>query len=181
MRFKVKQKLNKAIKNARLLPAALALFLLTFTYGQKTTGSIREVDFKKMFTSKAKQSYLLRIAYGDLTGDPSEEAIVLSRHEKKGSRPLDKISVYSLRDGKPVKLAGFPGGQPGDYVLSIESLKSNFRIEEKIFVLDLAVLREGEDVPTQYYTIKYRWNGIQMAEIERSCLKPLPEHMREVG
>ena len=69
----------------------------------------------------------------------------------------------------------------GDYVLSVYSFGSNFKIEDKILVLDLAILREGEYVPTNYYTIKYRWNGIQMVEIERSCLKSLPEYMREVG
>jgi hypothetical protein len=182
MKFEVKQDLDKVIKIAQpLMSAAIILVLLSFTYGQKTFKSITEVDIKKTFYAKTKQSYLLRTTYGDLTGDKGEQAVVLIRSERKRSRPIDEISVYALRNGKPVKLSAFFAGQAGDYVLSIESLKSNFKIEEKIFVLDLAVLREGEYVPTQYFTIKYRWNGIQMQERERSCPKLLPEHMREVG
>jgi len=191
--------------------SVLTLLFLTLSYGQrvlhetsttKSVNDIRQVDFEN-FTyrlewekereiiklSKGSQisangahSGLMRITYGDLTDDGSEEAIILLRAQNtRISRTLDEVFIYTLKSGKVVALAHFEGGRRGDYILSIESLKSNFRVEDRLLVLDQAILREGEHFPTQFYTIKYRWNGIQMVEVERSGLKPIPEGMREVG
>ena len=125
---------------------------------------------------------LQRITYGDLTGDRSEEAIILLRGQNtRTSRTLDEVFIYNLKGGKVIALTHFEGGRRGDYILSVESLKSNFRVEDQLLILDQAILREGEYVPTQYYTIKYRWNGIQMVEVERTSLKPIPEGMREMS
>ena len=191
---------------------AITLLLFTLSYGQrisqeviatKPASNIRQVDFKNFTYIKPEcekeadcvqlhdgtyvsadgaQTSLMRITYGDLTGDRSEEAIVLLRGENKRiSRTLDEVFIYTSKSGKVAALAHFEGGRRGDYILSVGSLGSNFRVEDRLLILDQAILREGEYVPTQYYTIKYRWDGIQMIEVERSCLKPLPENMREVG
>ena len=183
---------------------------LTIAYGQggpqeavKPASDIRQVDFKN-FTYKrpecegesaalqlregrhksdnGAESFLMRVTYGDLTGDGSEEAIILLRGQNtRISRTLDEIFIYTLKDGKPIALAHFEGGRRGDYILSVGSPESNFKVENRFLILDQAVLRVGESVPTQYYTIKYRWDGRQMVEVERSNLKPIPEHMREIG
>lgn len=179
MKFEAKQNLIKLIKLKVLLTFALMILSVNFADGQKTISDIKEVDFKKFFHSKLFD--LLRITYGDLNGDSSEEAVILLRSQNSRTPNQDKIVIYSSKNRKVVKLTDLMAGQPGGYVLSIQSLESNFKIEEKIFVLDLAILRKGEYVPTRYSTIKYRWNGHQMKEIERSGLKPLPEHMREIG
>jgi hypothetical protein len=168
----------------------------------KSFGDIRQVDFKnftyrlefekerepvqlrggKHVSSDGAWTGLMRITYGDLNGDGNEEAVVLLRGQNtRISRTLDEVFVYTLKKGEPVAIDHFEGGRRGDYILSVESLKSNFRVEDRLLVLDQAVLRAGEHFPSQFYTIKYRWNGVQLAEIERSCLKPLPEGMREVG
>lgn len=156
------------------------------TIDTKSFGNIKQVDFKNFSYAKQGknklQSHFMRVTYGDLTGNESEEAIVLLRGQNSlTSRILDRIFIYSLKNGKVSELAHLKAGQPGDYILSIESLGSNFKVEERYFILDQAILREGEFVPTHYYTVKYRWNGIQLEETERSCLKPLPENMREMG
>ncbi len=174
--------------------AIILLFFSSF-YGQKvpqktteikSVNNIKQIDFKNFSyaeqSKKKTQSNLMRITYGDLTGDGSEEAIILLRSQNtRTSRTLDEIFVYSLKNGKVFKLAHFEAGRRGDYILSIESLGSNFKVEGKHFILDHAILREGEYAPTQYYTVKYRWDGIKLAETERSCLKLLPENMREIG
>jgi hypothetical protein len=189
----------------------MMLVILTLSYGQGTPretpvttsiSDIRQVDFKN-FTYRLEwekekedirlrdrgriradgaESGLQRITYGDLTGDGAEEAIVLLRGTNtRISRTLDEVFIYTLRSGKAVALAHFEGGRRGDYILSVGSLGSNFKVEDRLLILDQAILREGEYVPTQYYTIKYRWNGIHMVEVERSCLKPIPEGMREMS
>lgn len=181
MKFEMMKNVSKVIKIKVLLTFGFIFLFLNFAYGQKTSSDIKQVDFKKTFNSKTKSFNLLRITYGDLTGDKSEEAIILLRNRETRKPNLDEIVVYSIKNGKVVKLADFAPGRRGDYVLSIKSLDNNFKIEEKIFVLDLAILRTGECLPTRYYTIKYRWNGFQMEETERSCLKFLPENVREIG
>lgn len=191
--------------------SAMTLLFLSVSYGQevsqgasatKTVSDIRQVDFKN-FTYRLKwkrekepvqlrdgnqisaggaRSMIVRIAYGDLTGDGSEEAVILLRGQNtRISHTLDEVFIYTLKKGEAVALAHFEGGRRGEYILSVESLKSNFQVQDRLLLLDQAILREGEHFPTQYYTIKYRWNGLQMVEVERSCLKPLPEGMREVG
>jgi len=191
------------------LSAMMLFFALSYGQGvpqkasvAKPISDIRQVDFKnftyRLEWDKEKESIQLRaggwiradgaefglqrITYGDLTSDGSEEAIILLRGQNtRISRTLDEVFIYTLKGGEVVALAHFEGGRRGDYILSIGSLKSNFKVEDRLLILDQAILREGEYAPTQYYTIKYRWNGIQMAEVERSCLKPLPEGMREMG
>jgi hypothetical protein len=192
------------------LSAIVLLFLISFygrvvsqdTSANKPINDIRQVDFRN-FTygleyedkkevielrngsrsgTDGSESGLQRITYGDLTGDRSEEAIILLRGTNtRTSRTLDKVFIFTLRGGKVVALGHFEGGRRGDYILSVGSLGSNFKVEDGLLILDQAILREGEYVPTQYYTIKYRWNGRQMIEVERSCLKPIPEGMREMG
>jgi hypothetical protein len=125
---------------------------------------------------------LMRVAYGDVNGDRSEEAVVLLRGQNTSiSRTLDEVFVYTMKSGTVVLLTNFEAGRRGEYVLSIGALGSNFKVEDRILVLDQAILRQGEDVSTHYYTIKYRWDGMQMVEVERSALKVLPENMREIG
>lgn len=177
MKSELKQNLEKTIRLRIFIFLALILVFLNSADAQ--ISEIKQVDFKKNFHSK--QFSLLRVTYGDLTGDKTKEAAVLLRSKDSRKPNQDKILIYSFKNGKAVKLIEFAAGQRGEYVLSIESLESNFRIEEKIFVLDLAVLQANECIPTQYYTIKYRWNGHQMEELERSTLKILPENMREIG
>lgn len=191
--------------------SAMMLLSLTPSYGQggppdasvaKSISDIREVDFKnftyrlewakekvlirlrdgRQVSADGAESGLQRITYGDLTDDGSEEAIILLRGQStRTSRTLDEVFIYSLKNGKVVALAHFEGGRRGDYILSVGSLGSNFKVEGGLLILDQAILREGEYAPTQYYTTKYRWNDIQMVEVERSSLKPLPEGMREIG
>ncbi len=154
------------------------------SYCLECEGDMKVIELRdgSQVSADGARSGLMRITYGDLTGDGSEEAIILMRRQNtRISRTLDEVFVYTLKNGESVALAHFEGGRRGDYILSVESLKSNFKIEDRFLILDQAILREGEDVPTQYYTIKYRWNGIQMVEAERSSLKPILEGMREVG
>lgn len=121
----------------------------------------------------------LRTATGDLTGDGRDETVVLVRDIESGIRP-DEILVYELQDKDAHLIARFPAGEQHEYVLSIKSLGSNFRIEQGSLIVDLAFRKDGK-MPTHYYTVTYRWNGSEMIETERSAARPLPEHMREKG
>jgi hypothetical protein len=200
-------------KRIAVLPL-IALLLFTTSNAQELPGKvrpadylsdIRQVDFKNFtyirradekranairlrnsnYTSAdGAQSFLMRITYGDLTGDGIEEAVVLLRGQNtRTSRTLDEVFIYTLEKGKVVLLTNFEGGKRGDYICSVNDPESNFKVENQRLILDLAVALEGDPQcdPTRYYTITYRWDSSRMIEVERSALKPLPEHRREVG
>lgn len=158
-----------------------------FTYarqGDQTEAKTTELRNGKNVSASGAESFLMRVAYGDLTGDGVEEAIVLLRGQNtRTSRTLDELFVYTLKDGRAVLLTNFAGGKRGDYVCSVNSQESNFKVEEERLIIDLAVALADDPQcdPTRFYTITLRWNGRQMMEVERSALKPLPEHRREVG
>ncbi|MDQ3817448.1 MAG: hypothetical protein M3362_07130 [Acidobacteriota bacterium] len=199
------------LRRVAILPF-IALLFWSVSFAQETAkqareanyvSDIRQVDFRN-FTYKRDESAkeaetvellngrhtrsdgawtsFMRVAYGDLTGDGSDEAVVLLRGQNtRISRTLDEVFIFTLKDGKLSEIAHFEGGRRGDYILSVESLGSNFKVEGETLILDQAVLREGEYVPTRYYTVKYRWNGTRMVETERSALKLIPEGWKEEG
>lgn len=186
------------------------VLLLTALYGQAASAQgsvsdIRQVDFRNFTFSRSKDKEgaevmqfrdgkyvgreglnysLMRFAYGDLTRDGEEEAVILLRGRNSPvSRTLDEVFIYTLKNGKAVLLTNFAGGQRGDYICSVLPSESAFKVESHLLILDQAVALEGDDglIPTRYYTITYRWDGERMEEVQRSALKPLPEHRREIG
>ncbi|HEY2866698.1 MAG TPA: hypothetical protein VGJ02_06370 [Pyrinomonadaceae bacterium] len=54
------------------------------------------------------------VSYGDLNGDNSEEAIVLTVCNTGGTGNFSEGFIYSLKDGKPALFATIPGGDRAD-------------------------------------------------------------------
>lgn len=188
------------------LPLILSL-LSTISYGQVVSPNpyltdIRQVDFKNFTFSRSNDAAekiqfrngeyvgaeglhysLMRFAYGDLTGDSHDEAVILVRGQNTPiSRTLDEVFIYTIKNGKAVLLTSFEGGKRGDYICSVIESESNFKVEGQTLIIDQAVaLGNDNRIPTRYYTIKYRWNDSRMEEVERSDLKLLPEHRTEIG
>lgn len=124
----------------------------------------------------------VRSTTGDLNADENDEEIVLARYVgRSGPRP-DEILVYEV-DGGVVKLmTRLQVGRAGEYVLSIKSFNSNFRVESGLLVIDVAVLGDKKAEPPKLFrTVAYLWNGKELVESDRSEPKPLAEHMREIG
>jgi len=123
----------------------------------------------------------LRSAIGDLNEDGRDETIVLVRDMDSGMR-ADEILIYEEADGEAMLLTKFAVGKQGDYLLSIKDFGSNFRVEDGMLILDIAVNgTAGPFASTHYQTVTFRWDGKQMVETARSEARPLPEHMREKG
>lgn len=109
--------------------------------------------------------------------------VLLRGRNTPASRILDEVFIYSLKNKRAALLTNFEGRKRGDYILSIGSLGSNFRVENNVLIIDQAVALEDDNdyIPTRFYTIKYRLNGKRMIEVERTKLKSIPENMREIG
>ena len=124
----------------------------------------------------------LRTAVGDLTEDGIDETAVLIRDTEATGLLRDEILVYRTEGKEMLLLVRFAVGGPGEYVLSIKDLGSNFSIEDGSLILDLAVrISVHDDVPGHLRTVEFRWDGSKMTEVSRSAARPLPQHMREKG
>lgn len=198
------------IKLRILVVHCVVVLLLAVTYGkgmsvQSFINDMRQIDFKNFTFSRSKDEKgaeviqfrdgryvgreglnysLMRFAYGDLTSDANEEAIILLRGQNSPTgRTLDEVFIYTSENGKVVLLTSLEGGKRGDYICSVLHSESNFKVADNLLIIDQAVAFEGDHnlIPTRYYTITYRLDGKRMKEVERSALKPLPEHRREIG
>ncbi len=153
-----------------------------FTFVRQNSAEVIPLQ-KGAYAGPDNHSYaLMNVTYGDVTGDGTEEAVVLLRGQNTRTSPtLDEVFIYTLKDGKAVLLTNFEGGRRGEYILSVDHA-TNFKVDHQLLILDRAVrVDEREYAPTHYYTIKFHWNGTQMLEIQKSSLKPLPDYMREIG
>lgn len=195
------------MKLTRIIPVFVIVLWFTAACGRvisqtgsPKTRSIRQIEFSDFtfirqdsaetiplrngrYEGSNDHSYwLMNTAYGDLTGDGIEEAIVLLRGQNTRTSPTqDEVFIYALKDEKAVLLTNFEGGKRREYLVSVAP-GGNFKVEDHLLVVDRAVLTdEHEYAPTHYYTIKYRWNGSHMVEVERSALKLLPPSMMEIG
>lgn len=91
-----------------------------FTYSPSCTGEKPEkVTVKNGELSREKQEdgyvdrfyfKVFHVTYGDLNGDGTEEAIVLSVCNTGGTGNFSEGSVYSMKNGKPAVLANIEGG-----------------------------------------------------------------------
>jgi hypothetical protein len=95
-----------------------------FTYEASCAGdSPQKVTVKNgEFSSEKKEDgYVDRfyfnvfaVTYGDLNGDDSEEAIVLTSCNTGGTGQFTEGFIYTLKDGKPALFGDIPGGDRAD-------------------------------------------------------------------
>jgi hypothetical protein len=104
---------------------------------------------------------LYKLAFGDLTGDGSEEAAVVLMTSGGGTGYMTEGFVYKLQNGRPVVLSQLEGGI-GDRYDSVESVKITNGL------LNVERTSAGQDDSIYVYTIRYRWNGRALVEGGRS-------------
>ena len=95
-----------------------------FTYQPDCAGEdTKKVTVKNGEFSSEKQAdgyvdrfyfKVMSVAYGDLNGDNSEEAVVLTVCNTGGTGNFTEGFVYTLKDGKPTLFATIPGGDRAD-------------------------------------------------------------------
>jgi hypothetical protein len=79
---------------------------------KKITVKNAEYSYEKPADGYTDRFYfkVFEISYGDLNGDNSEEAVILTTCNTGGTGNFSEGFIYSLRDGKPVLYSKIPGG-----------------------------------------------------------------------
>ncbi len=178
------------MKVLNIICLAAALLIPQAAYSQRRLSSIRSVDFAN-FTYQAKPIYseknfrlrdgrykgrlrgvydipypisLVGVVYGDVTGDGSEDAVVVLYESVKGSAIPYYVYVYTLEGGKPRFLWSFATGDRGDGGLrKVYAENSEFVVElygKNTGIGDIANKEEtGACCPKSFTRIRYRWRG----------------------
>lgn len=130
--------------------------------------------------SMGSEVYVMRTAFGDLTYDGQKDVAVLVRRNVPAGIH-DQIWIFERRGRGYVFLYELSLEKARGYVLSIGSLGSNFAIDRGVLTFDQAVVTRTGCLPVEYRTVKYQWTGGGLIKTSASPLRPLPEHMREIG
>lgn len=112
-------------------------------------------------------SYLLEtIAYGDLTSDGKDEAVVVlgCTMAPEGNGYSNEGYIYTLRKGQPGLLSEFEGG---GRVASDLILGTIVAYDGTLIV----VKDDGRSDPLQFQAITYKWNGRKLVEAGRSAIR----------
>jgi hypothetical protein len=115
----------------------------------------KEADFIDHFYFNVEEP-----AYGDLNGDNSEEAIVLSVCNTGGTGQFSEGFIYTLKSGKPVLLTRIEGGDRAYGGLRSARVESGFVSVER----NDAGEEGGACCPQFYVTTKYKWDGGKLAK-----------------
>lgn len=120
---------------------------------------------------------LYQIAYGDLTGDGSEEAAVVLIFNLGGSAFWMDGQVFTLRNGRAVLLTKFNAGDRGHG--SIRSVT----VSNGLLVADFDIPWNGDAscCPSYFSVVKYGWNGRNMVEVEKIPIRKRPQVGNQVS
>ncbi len=105
-------------------------------------------------------------AYGDIDGDGKEEAAVSSLCNTGGTGQFSEGYIYTVKNGKPVLLTHFEGGDRGYEGLQSVKIKNGFLFVER---------NDGTAncCADKTLTTKYRWNGKKLVEIGKPVSRRL--------
>lgn len=130
-------------------------------------------DDKLFFTASAEN-------YGDLDGDGSEEAVVLTMMNTGGTGNFSSGIIFTMKGGKPVVLTEFEGGDRAYGGLVDAKILNKMLIVQQYDVGETG----GACCPEFIVTKTYKWNGKELEQVgkqERRELYPLNRIKFEKG
>ncbi|HYX72010.1 MAG TPA: hypothetical protein VE732_04510 [Nitrososphaera sp.] len=178
------------MKVLKILSLVISLLISPVAYSQRRQPSIRSVDFTN-FTYQAKPVYsrknfslknggyggrlrdgadipypvsLVGVIYGDVTGEGSEDAMVVLTESVKGTAIPYYVYVYSIEKGRPQLLWSFETGDRGDGGLrKVYAENGGFVLElygKDTGIGDIENKEEtGACCPKSFTRIRYSWRG----------------------
>lgn len=109
------------------------------------------------------------ITYGDLNGDNSTDAVILSNCNTGGTGQFSEGFIYGMKNGKPELLARIPGGDRADGGLR------SAKVENGLLVVDANDNSQGGGAccPEYAVTTKYRLEGKTLKEVGKGVKREL--------
>jgi hypothetical protein len=104
------------------------------------------------------------IEYGDINGDGQDEAIVTTAYNSGGTGTFSDGFVFTLKNGKPVVLTGFEGGDRADGGLVSAKVSDGILIVERNSPGEFG----GSCCPQVIETTRYKWNGKRLAQVGKT-------------
>jgi hypothetical protein len=101
-------------------------------------------------------------AFGDVTGDGIEEAIVVTTENTGGTGQFSGIDVYAIVDGVETVIGSIPGGDRGDGGISDVSVEHGTVVVERMMSMD----DDGACCPSKLQREIWTWNGQTFVENE---------------
>lgn len=114
---------------------------------------------------------LFQVAYGDLTGDGNEEAVVVLMFNLGGSAFWMDGQIFTMKDGRAVLLMKFDAGDRGRGGIRTVTVSNGLLVGD----YDISVNGDASCCPSHYRFIKYKWNGSRLVEVEKTPIRKRPE------
>lgn len=135
-----------------------------YSYAKQEDGYVDRFEFR-----------IFEIKYGDVNGDRSEEAIILSVCNTGGTGNFSEGFVYSMKSGKPSLIARIPGGDRADGGLRRTYVDGGMLVVESNAMSDMG----GLCCPEFVVTTKYRVAGGKLQKrSESKAPVDAPERIR---
>lgn len=104
------------------------------------------------------------VEYGDINGDGQDEAIVTTVYNSGGTGNFSDGFVFTLKNGKPIVLTGFEGGDRAYGGLVSAKVSNGILVVERNSPGEFG----GSCCAEFIETTRYRWNGKQLAQIGKT-------------
>lgn len=126
----------------------------------------------EVYNDKEQIGFTIRTpAYGDLTNDGVDEAVILSSCNTGGSGQFSEGFIYTIRGEKPLLLARIPGGDRADGGLHDLTVERGLLVVERYARKDTS----GLCCPDFVDTTRYRWDGRKLVQAGKTTRRAYKE------
>lgn len=138
---------------------------------QRLTVKDGEYSFEKQEDGYVDRLYfnVFEVAYGDLTGDRRDEAIVLTVCNTGGTGNFSEGFIYSMDGGQPKLAARIPGGDRAYGGLRTARVENGLLVVESNDVGEMG----GACCPEIIVTTKYRLDGDKIVQSGAESRRPI--------
>jgi hypothetical protein len=126
----------------------------------------------EVYNDKEQIGFVARTpAYGDVTNDGVDEAVILSICNTGGSDEFSEGFIYTMRGGKPLLLARIPGGDRADDGLHKLTVERGLLVVERYAMKDTS----GLCCPDFIDTTRYQWDWRKLAQVGKTTRREYKE------
>lgn len=126
----------------------------------------------EVYNDKEQLGFVVRTpAYGDVTNDGVDEAVILSICNTGGSGQFSEGFIYTMRGGKPLLLARIPGGDRANGGLHKLTAERGLLVVERYAMKDTS----GLCCPDFIDTTRYHWDGRKLVQVGKTTRREYKE------